>query len=267
MPEDLDTKKDVLTREIADLEIKKAELAETIEAKYRQEKETLQSRWARLSTYEQSLKAFEISINEKRRELDEIKSRLDIVFKSSENRLKAWELTLNKREKASLIAFKEEISKAETQNVSLLAQQELEKQLREGLKNLKERRSEIEARLETILYKQSTLDKYSDDIDTRENHLIVKEAESSLESDRLNQLRAKAITELQTIKTQRALLEEERKSNDRLLADVIKREADVNTKSIELSVKEQEIKGLRQDLMNRMIVLDKKLHELKKKGE
>ena len=254
-----------LSRQLADAEKRLAEIDATISLRFSQEQAILASRWAKVEELEKVQKA---EVSSERKEIDKEIHRLQVMgllqIKEDE-RLRKKEKRLHDFERDRLKNANEAIANLEKSEEIKEASEKAQAEVRKSLADLEEKRQEVELRIQTVSLQQEELfqdqkrlNEYEKKMRIRDEHSLMSEAKALTEQKRA----AEALSEIAKQRDDIAALQAGIDKQMATLKDLIKQ---VNEKSIRLTHEQDEVKGIRQSLMDRMVSLDIRESKLKKK--
>jgi len=252
-------------RQISDLQKQKGELEAAIAGRNGETLKTIQERIEQVAKMENEVKAINLETKmEVERATKNITSARAIHL-AEDKRLAEKEIRLARFQKDLLESAKKAVGNVEHSEEMKAAAERMKSEIEKGLKDLEEKRQEVELRIQTLAIQQ-------EDVFQIEKELEIKKKQIAEQDQTSRQSVMKSLSEEMRIRNMAKELEGQKQEILSLQSGIDNQMASIkevvdrlNAQSIELTKDREEVKGLRQTLMDRMVNLDKREALLKQR--
>lgn len=255
-----------LKRQIADAEKRKGEIDALITLRYQQEESMIQEKWAVVLKMENEVKAINLDTKMFADKFSKSLSSARIQQLMEDKRLSEKESRLAKFQRELLDSAKQAIGNVERTEDLKRASENINMAIQKDFKDLEDRRAEVELRIETLTMQQADAFNLQKDLEAKQKAIAEQDQTSrmSVMKSLSEELRIKGMEKDLEKKRQEVLSLQ--KGMDAQMEQANMLVARCQEESRNISIAREEIKGLRQTLMERMVSLDKREAILKSKG-
>ena len=133
------------------------------------------------------------------------------------------------------------------------------------MKDLEEKRQEVELRIQTLAIQQEDVFEIEKDLEFKKKQIAERDQTSRMAELRAMDMHKQALAASKEAEKQRLEIQSLQSGIDNQMASIKEIVDRLNKQSIELTKDREEVKGLRQTLMDRMVNLDKREALLKQR--